>query len=275
MSARGLLLTAAALVAFAANSLLTRAAVGAHLIDPLAFGGIRFATGALLIGLIALRHPRPWGGSWAAALSLLVYVVPFSIGYGRVGAGVGALLLFGSVQATMIARAIASGHRPTLREWIGLSFALAGLVALVLPGARAPDSLGALLMVAAGVAWGVYSLLGRGGRDPVAATADNFVRLLPASLLLCAWGLHAQTPAVPGVLLAVASGAVASGLGYILWYAAIPHLTPSLAAIVQLAVPPIAALGGVLFLGESLSVRLVACGTAILGGVALAVTERR
>ncbi len=275
MGARGLLLTAMALLAFAGNSLLTRAAVGSHLIDPLAFGGIRFASGALLIGLIASRRARPWGGSWAAAAALLVYVVPFSLGYSRVGAGVGALLLFGSVQATMIARGLLQGHRPTLREWVGLCLAIAGLVALVLPGARAPDGLGAVLMIAAGIAWGAYSLLGRGARDPVAATADNFVRLLPASLLLAGYGLSVQTPAVPGVLLALASGAIASGLGYILWYAAIPYLTPSRAAIVQLAVPPIAALGGVLFLGESLSARLVACGTAILGGVALAVAGRR
>ena len=183
MTARGLLLTAVALVAFAANSLLTRAALGAHLIDPLAFGGIRFASGALLIGLIAARRARPWGGSWAAALALLAYVIPFSLGYGRIGAGVGALLLFGSVQATMIARGLVAGHRPTLREWAGLALAIAGLFALVLPGARAPDGLGALFMIAAGIAWGAYSLLGRGARDPVAATADNFVRLLPASLL--------------------------------------------------------------------------------------------
>lgn len=275
MTARGLLLTALAMIAFAGNSLLTRAGVGAHLIDPFAFGGVRFASGAALIGLIALRHPRPWGGSWAAALSLLVYVVPFSLGYGRVQAGVGALLLFGSVQATMIARGIVTGHRPSVREWTGLLLALAGLLALVLPGAKAPDGLGALLLIAAGVAWGAYSLLGRGARDPVAATADNFVRLLPASLALAVYGWSVQTPSTPGLLLALASGAIASGLGYILWYAAIPHLTPSRAAIVQLAVPPIAALGGVAFLGESLSLRLVACGTAILGGVALALTGRR
>jgi drug/metabolite transporter (DMT)-like permease len=275
MTARGLLLTALALLAFASNSLLTRAAVGAHLINPLAFGGLRFASGALLIGLIALRRARPWGGSWSAALALLGYVVPFSLGYGRVGAGVGSLLLFGSVQATMIARGLVAGHRPSVREWTGLALAIAGLLALVLPGARAPDGLGALFMILAGVAWGAYSLLGRGARDPVAATADNFVRLLPASLLLAVWGLSVQTPAVPGVLLALASGALASGLGYIVWYAALPHLTPSRAAIVQLAVPPIAALGGVLFLGESLSLRLAGCGAAILGGVALALTGRR
>ena len=275
MTARGLVLTAVALLAFAGNSLLTRAAVGAHLIDPFAFGGIRFASGAALIGLIAIRHPRPWGGGWMAALALLVYVVPFSLGYGRIGAGVGALLLFGSVQATMIARGLVSGHRPSLREWTGLLLAIAGLVALVLPGARAPDGLGALFMIAAGIAWGAYSLLGRGARDPVAATAGNFVRLLPASLVMAGYGLSVQTPAATGALLALASGAIASGLGYIVWYAAIPYLTPARAAIVQLAVPPIAALGGVLFLGETLSGRLVACGTAILGGVALAVSGRR
>lgn len=275
MTARGLLLTATALLAFAANSLLTRAAVGAHLIDPLAFGGIRFASGALLIGLIVARRPRPWGGSWAAALALLIYTVPFSLAYRRIGAGVGALLLFGTVQVVMIARGVVSGHRPSLREWAGLLVAVAGLVALVLPGARAPDGPGVLLMIAAGVGWGAYSLLGRGARDPAAATADNFVRMLPASLLLAGYGLSVQVPALPGVWLALISGAVASGLGYILWYAALPHLTPSRAAIVQLAVPPIAALGGVLFLGETLSPRLLGCGVAILGGVALAITGRR
>ena len=275
MTARGVLLTAVALVAFAGNSLLTRAAVGAHQIHPLAFGGIRFASGAVLIGLIALRHQRPWGGSWWAALALLTYAVPFSLAYGRVQAGTGALLLFGSVQATMIARGFIAGHRPAPREWLGLSLAGAGLLALVLPGARAPDGLGAALMITAGIAWGAYSLLGRGARDPVAATADNFVRLLPASVVLMGYGLSVQAPSSRGVLLALASGAIASGLGYIVWYAAIPHLTPARAAIVQLAVPPLAAFGGVIFLGESLSARQAACGTAILGGVALALSGKR
>ncbi|RKG75977.1 EamA family transporter [Corallococcus exercitus] len=279
------LLTLLALLGFAANSLLCRAALSggaARSIDAGSFTLVRLASGALVLALL-LRLRRggrgaPGHGSWASALALFVYAAGFSFAYVRIGAGVGALLLFGCVQLTMLAAGLARGERPRALEWAGLAVALAGLAGLTLPGASAPDAIGAGLMAAAGVAWGIYSLRGRGSTDPLAATAGNFVRSVPLALalVLLARALDAAPPpSSKGLLLAVTSGALASGVGYSLWYAALPHLSSARAAVVQLCVPVIAAVGAVLLLGEPLTQRLLLGGTALLAGVLLSLRAKQ
>ncbi|MFL5357116.1 DMT family transporter [Archangium sp.] len=276
-------LTVLALLGFAANSLLCRAALGdgAWRIDAASFTTLRLVSGALVLGLLLRARGGGGGvrrGSWGSAVALFAYAAGFSLAYVRISAGVGAVLLFGCVQATMLGVGLFRGERPRVLEWVGLAMALGGLIVLRLPGATAPDPLGATLMAGAGVAWGVYSLRGRGNADPLAATAGNFLRSVPLTLGLSALALltlgrpHA-TPS--GVGLAVASGALASGVGYSLWYAALPHLTAMRAAVVQLSVPVVAALGGVLLLGESLTARLVGAGSALVGGVLLTLLARQ
>jgi drug/metabolite transporter (DMT)-like permease len=278
-AARTIALTAAALAGFAANSLLCRAALRPGEADAATFTTLRLATGTLTLWLLAarLRVPILRAGSWPAALALFAYAAPFSFAYLRIGAGVGALLAFGAVQTTMIAWALRSGERPPPVEWAGIVLALGGLVALVAGGLTAPDPAGAALMLAAGTAWGVYSLLGRASRHPpLVTTAGNFMRALAMSVLLsgaaAAWRPAHLT--ARGALLATASGAVSSGIGYSLWYAALRGLSATRAAVVQLSVPLLAAAGGVLLLGETLTPRLLFSGAAIIGGVALAVTLR-
>jgi drug/metabolite transporter (DMT)-like permease len=271
------LLTCAALVAFAANSLLCRLALREGAADPAGFTALRLASGAAV--LLAVTHLRRSpsgrvGGGWGGAMALLIYAAAFSFAYVRLEAGVGALILFGFVQATMLAVGLRAGERFGTREVLGFLAAIAGLLGLTLPGASAPPLFSALWMAAAGVAWGVYSLLGRGAADPVAATAGNFLRsCLPlGALALAAAPSLSVTPR--GAVLAATSGALTSGLGYVAWYAAVRRLSRSQAAIVQLAVPALAALGGIALLGERWTWRLLACGTAILGGVALASARR-
>jgi drug/metabolite transporter (DMT)-like permease len=267
-------LAALAIVGFAANSLLCRAALGARAIDAAGFTAIRLASGAVVLWALA-RRPRG-GGSWASAAALAAYAVAFSIAYLRLPAGIGALVLFACVQATMIGWGVKKGERPGAAEWGGLAVAAAGLVVLARPGRAAPDAAGVALMAVAGVAWGVYSLRGRGATRPLATTADNFARTLPAAAGLAAVAAATHgAPSARGAALAVASGALASGVGYSLWYAALPGLRAAQAAIVQLAAPALAAAGGVAILGEPPTVRLVAGGGAVLGGVALAVWSRR
>jgi len=267
---------ALALVGFAGNSLLCRLALRGGEIDAASFTGVRLATGALALVLLAGRSAFR-RGSWLSALALFVYAAPFSFAYLRLGAGVGSFILFASVQATMLGTAIAVGERPSPRVWLGLVIAVAGLVALTLPGAAAPDPLGSALMIVAGIAWGIYSLRGRGGADPLAATAGNFARSLPLAALLVAGALLAQAPlsATPrGLALAAASGALASGVGYSLWYAALRVLRATTAAVLQLVVPVLAAGGAVVLLAEPVTGRLLLSGAAITGGVALALTRR-
>jgi drug/metabolite transporter (DMT)-like permease len=268
-------LTGLALLAFASNSLLARAALRGHLMDAGTFTLVRLASGALVLGLLAARTHSPRAvlrsGSLAAAAALFAYAIAFSLAYLRLDAGTGALILFGAVQVTMIGWGMATGHRPSTLQWLGLVVALAGLVVLVAPGLRAPDPVGAALMALAGVAWGVYSLRGRGAQDPVAANAANFVRSVPFAIV-AALALSASWQASgSGLALAATSGAITSGLGYAAWYAALPGLTPLRAAVLQLAVPVLAALGGVVLLGESLTLRLAGAGAVVLGGIALAV----
>jgi drug/metabolite transporter (DMT)-like permease len=272
-------LAGAALVCFAANSLLCRAALGAGRADPGTFTAVRLASGAVAVAalLAARRRARPSGGSWGGALSLLVYAVAFSLAYVRIRAGVGALVLFAFVQASMVGYGVATGARLGPRGWAGALLAIAGLAWLTLPGAGAPDAGGVGLMALAGVAWGVYSILGRRAVDPLATTADHFVRAAPVGLLfLLAFARDGSAHATPaGLALAAASGAIASGMGYALWYAVLPALGAARAGTLQLAVPVLAAAGAALFLGERVTARLVGAGLAILAGVALSVAPRR
>jgi drug/metabolite transporter (DMT)-like permease len=269
--------TAAALVCFALNSLLCRLALRSGSIDPASFSAIRLGSGALALVLLVRAGGGHVGGSWTSAASLFAYAVPFSFAYLRLTAGTGALILFGSVQASMIGWGLWRGEHPRAGEWLGLALSLGGLVALVLPSLTAPPPGSAALMALAGAAWAAYSLQGRGARDPLGANAGNFLRTVPAIALVTA--VAAVGPGVrasgSGVGLAVVSGAICSGAGYAVWYAALRGLTRTRAAIVQLAVPVLAAAGGVALLGESVSLRLVASGAAILSGVALAIASGR
>jgi len=275
-SARTVTWTALALIAFAANSLLCRRALGHTPMDAVSFSTIRLTAGAATLVLVARSTRSPGaglGGSWFGAALLFLYAVPFSLAYVELGAASGALILFGAVQATMLAAALSSGERPHPVQWAGLLLALGGLVFLVMPGLTAPSPAGCALMILSGFSWGVYSIQGRGTPDAVADNAGNFLRALPlaagASVLMHA---HAAWSA-EGALLAVISGALTSGLGYVAWYAALTGLTATSAASVQLAVPVIAAAGGVALLGETLTARLVLSAIAILGGVGLALTR--
>ncbi len=266
---RVLALTTAALIGFAANSLLCRLALRDGAIDALSFTAIRIVSGALfLIALMVLQHKRI-AGNWISALALATYAVAFSLAYAALSAGTGAVILFGCVQFTMIAVGLAHNERPAPLAWLGLSIGLVALIALVAPGISAPPLLSALLMTVAGIAWAAYSLRGRGAGDAIANTAGNFLRASPlvVAMLLFQTDPHLTTP---GVIYALLSGVVASGIGYVLWYTALPDLSAFHAATVQLAVPVVAALGGILLLGESLTLRLVLAGSAILGGIILA-----
>jgi drug/metabolite transporter (DMT)-like permease len=281
---RTALFTSAALACFAANSLLCRLALAAppaDRIDAGSFTAIRLATGAVaLLALVAVRDRallRPLPGSWGSALALVVYAVPFSFAYLRLGAGPGALLLFAAVQLTMLGWSLARGDGLRPLTIAGALIALAGLVWLTLPGDFAPDPLGAALMVAAGAAWGAYTLRGRSAQgDPTAVTAANFVRSLPAVPLmalvvtLADEGAFAAHVTVRGAALAAASGALASGGGYSFWYAALPRLGAQRAAVLQLLVPPLAAASAVVLLSEQPSARLVGSSAVILGGVLVA-----
>ena len=275
---RTLLLTIAALTAFAANSLLCRAALGSFAIDPASFTTLRIASGAAFLAIVsALRSERAEGKirpGLASVAALFIYMTGFSFAYTNLGAGTGALILFGAVQLTMFLTAVRSGERPAAREWIGVSLAALGLVLLVLPGLSAPSPLGAALMAAAGVGWGVYSLLGRRGRSALVATTRNFLYCVPLALLLSVIMLRSAHVTTRGVVLALASGVAASGLGYVIWYAALKNLSATRAATVQLAAPVLAAFGGVLFLDEVMTLRLSGTAVLILGGIGLAVAAR-
>lgn len=267
------MLTALAMLAFAGNSLLCRAALAPGAIDPATFTLVRLASGAAALALLVRLRPgareKP-RGDWASAGALFAYAAAFSFAYVRLSAATGALLLFAAVQVTMIAAGLAAGDRPGARGFTGLLIALAGLATLLLPGATMPPPGAAALMLGAGVAWGAYSLRGRGAADPLALTAGNFLRAVPAALVLGLLLQGGSPPRPAGVALAVASGALASGVGYALWYTALRGLTATRAATVQLSVPVIAAFGGVVLLGEAITPRLLVGAAAVLGGIALA-----
>ncbi|MEO5657779.1 MAG: DMT family transporter [Nitrospiria bacterium] len=278
MSSRTAVLTVGALIAFAANSVICRLALGDDTIDAASFSTIRLTSGAVtLLVIAAMAGPGRSGrgrGNWTSASLLFGYAITFSFAYLSLSAGTGALILFGAVQATMILAALRSGEQPHVTEWAGLLLAVAGLVYLVLPGLAAPSPAGSALMVVAGICWGVYSLRGRGVVDPLAETTGNFVRSVPlvaATSLVTLPGLHLSAA---GILLAVLSGAAASGVGYVVWYAALRGLTATRAAMVQLCVPVLAAVGGVIVLSERPSPRLVLAAALILGGIGLATVGR-
>lgn len=275
------LLTTLAMVAFASNSLLNRLALGQQAIDPTSYTTIRLTSGAVLLFLIASRPSRQkkngnvtLGGSGISAAWLFLYAITFSFAYLSLSAGTGALILFGSVQVTMLLVALQRGERPHALEWMGLCLALGGLVYLVFPGLAAPSLLGSALMMIAGIAWGFYSLRGRGSQNPLADTAGNFVYAVPMVLVILLIAFRNVRISTNGILLATLSGALASGVGYVIWYAALRGLTTTRAAIVQLSVPVIAAWGGVVLLSETISTRLLLAGVLILGGIGLSVLSR-
>lgn len=276
-AARTLVLTALAMVAFAGNSLLCRIALKETGIDAASFTTIRLVSGALVLWLIVRSRGGECSGrgNWASALALFAYAAGFSFAYVSLTAATGALLLFGAVQATMIGHGICAGERLRGPQLAGLALALAGMVGLLLPGLSAPPLAGSLLMLGAGVAWGVYSLRGKGGGDATRVTAGNFLRAAPIAVALSLVTIGGASLDSAGVGYAVASGALASGIGYAIWYMALPGLKSTHAATVQLSVPVIAALGGVVFLGEGLTLRLVLASAAVLGGIALVIVDRR
>jgi len=276
-TARTALLTTLAMLAFAGNSLFCRLALRDTEIDAASFTAIRLASGALVLAaLLMLRGKRPTaGGSWPMAAMLFAYAVCFSFAYRDLTAATGALLLFGAVQFTMTGYGLWTGERIRGLKLVGLLLALAGLVWLLLPGLAAPPPLAAALMLGAGAAWGVYSLLGKGAGDPTAATGGNFLRSLPFAAVLALTATTTAGAVDPtGALYAVLSGALTSGLGYVLWYAALPRLRATSAATVQLSVPAIAALGGAVLLAEPVTVRLLVASVAVLGGIALTIRSK-
>lgn len=273
---RTLVLTALAMVAFAANSVLCRLALREGAIDAASFTAVRLVSGAVALGLILLLRDRSvkamaTQGNQGSALALFVYAAGFSLAYVELATGTGALLLFGAVQATMIGIGLYRGERLAPLQWLGLMLALAGLVALMLPGATAPPLAAAALMLVAGAAWGVYSLRGKGAADATAVTAGNFLRALIWLLPLALFAWPAQWPQGAGLVYAVLSGALASGAGYAIWYLALRGLVSSTAATVQLSVPVLAALAGVIWLDEAFTLRLLLASAAILGGIALVI----
>ena len=277
MSARVTFLVIVSILAFTANPLLARLAVVTREMDALGYTGVRLASGALALLLILLvQHRRANGaplriaGTWAGAASLFAYAITYSIAFLVVGAAVGSVILFAAVQIAILAWAIFKGDRPGPLEWAGLALAFASLVYLVSPGLVAPDPVGSALMIVSGLAWAAYTLIGRGSRAPVEDTAGNFIRLLPISAPLIIAGLFVQTPTTPGLVYAIVSGAISSGLGYAIWYAVLPSISRSRAAFVQLTVPALAAIGAVIFLSEPITLRLVLSSIGILGGAALA-----
>jgi len=286
-----IVLTALTMIAFAANSVLARLALGNDHIAAADYSLIRLAFGAAMLALLlkgrhALRLSQllSAGGNWLSAVSLLVYVVGFSYAYLALDTGLGALVLFACVQATMIGWSIAHGHRPVKLEWLGLTIAFSAFVFLVLPGSNSPDPVGTMLMIAAGIAWGAYSLRGAGSENALADTTGNFVRatllIIPFVVVLSLWRsgtfttIEAGQFTAYGLVLAAVSGALTSGIGYALWYRCLPHISSTKAAIVQLSVPAIATLGGTVFVSETVTVRLIVCSICILGGVAIAISAR-
>lgn len=279
MTFRLFALTLFAMLAFAGNSLLCRIALKQTDIDPTTFVAIRIVSGALMLWLVlALRRQSArLEGTWAGALALLAYAMAFSYAYTHIPAGTGALLLFGAIQISMILYGLAIGERLSPLQCAGMALAVTGLVALMLPSADAPPVFYGFLMILSGVAWSIYSLLGRGAKNPAAATAGNFIRAAPVALalLLAQFVMSHVRIDIPGAAYAVASGAVTSGLGYILWYAALKQLSVTRAATVQLSVPVLAALGGTLFMDEPLTALLVAASALVLAGVSLVIAAKR
>lgn len=282
---RTLVLTALTMMSFAANAVLCRAALQVAGTDPGRFTALRIVAGAvslsLIVTLVERRRLPGWRESWFAAVALVIYAAGFSYAYQILPAGVGSLILIGAVQATMISYGLWRGEKLHVLQTLGLLLALGGLVSLLLPGLSAPPLAGAVLMGIAGIGWGAYSLRGRGSKDPTCATAGNFVWGAPLAIAVGLIGPWITSPGVPmhdGALAtwaAIISGAITSGLGYIVWYRVLPQLAATEAATCQLSVPVLTATGGVLFLGETMTWRLLLCSIAILGGIGLVIAGQR
>ncbi|CAA6808247.1 MAG: Permease of the drug/metabolite transporter (DMT) superfamily [uncultured Thiotrichaceae bacterium] len=271
------LLTVITMLAFAGNSVLCRIALKHTPIDAASFTSIRLISGAIVLWLIVsfFRRGSTGKGNWISAFALFAYAAGFSFAYISLTAATGALLLFGAVQATMIGYGLLSGERFNKQQLVGLVLSLAGLVGLLLPGLSAPPLMGSVLMLTAGIAWGVYSLRGKSGGDPTRVTAGNFLRATLFTVILSAALISNTNLDIAGVGYAIASGAVASGMGYALWYFVLPELKAANAATVQLSVPVIAALGGIILLGEPVTMRFVLASLAILGGIALVIRSKQ
>jgi len=271
--------TSLALIAFASNSILCRLALGANTIDAASFTAIRLLSGVVVLAIILSLSPSNGSpkalGSWRASVMLFLYAITFSYAYLLLDTGTGALILFASVQITMILVDLISGNRPRPMEWLGMIVAFLGFVYLISPGVSAPSPIGLLLMVIAGISWGFYTLAGRGSSRPLADTTFNFIRTLPlvAALLLVSFPYTALS--TTGIWLAVLSGGIASGIGYSIWYMALGGLSATQAAVVQLIVPVIAAVGGVLFAAEPLHFKLVLASATRLGGVLMVILGKQ
>jgi drug/metabolite transporter (DMT)-like permease len=270
------MLTGLAMLAFAGNSLLCRLALKNTAIDAASFTSIRLVAAAITLWLLVRAGNKSVlaGGNWLSVLALFAYAAGFSFAYINLTAATGALLLFGAVQITMVSYGIAKGERLLGLQLMGLTLALGGLVGLLLPGLAAPPLVSSVLMIGAGMAWGVYSLRGRGAGDPAVITAGNFLRTIPVTLTLSLVMVHHVSLDSSGIIYAILSGAVTSGMGYAIWYKALPALQATHAATVQLSVPVIAALGGIILLGETLTLRFVLASLAILCGIAMVIFEK-
>jgi drug/metabolite transporter (DMT)-like permease len=277
MKPRVFVLTLLAMIAFASNSLLCRAALRDTGIDAASFTLARILSGAITLWLILKlrRSTSSRAGDWISAFALFAYAAAFSFAYNTLAAGTGALLLFGAVQATMILWGLHKGERFDALQIIGFAVAIAGLIVLVLPGLSAPPLVGSVLMLTAGLAWGVYSILGTGNRDAIAATMGNFLRAVPFAVLASVIAVRNARLDSLGVTYAIVSGAITSGLGYVIWYSILPRIKASSAAVVQLSAPVIAATGGILLLSEPITLRYVIASIATLGGILLVIIERR
>lgn len=276
---RTLIFTILALIAFAANSILCRIALHDELIDPASFTSIRLISGAIALLMLFYiskpRHQSSSKGSWTSGVILFLYAVTFSFAYISLDTGTGALIAFAMVQITMITSALFQGEKMTSAEWIGVILAFSGLVYLVLPGVSAPSLTGLLLMIISGTAWGLYTLRGKSSQNPLGDTAFNFLRALPFVIILLLFSIDNVKAEPQGIILAVVSGALTSGIGYTIWYMALKGLSAFQASIVQLIVPVIAAAGGVVFLAEIISSRLIFASLLILGGLAIAILKRK
>ncbi len=272
-----IIFTGLALIAFAANSVLARLALGNETIDAASFTIIRLLSGSLvLIVIITITRSTglPGKGSWSASLMLFLYAITFSYAYISLGTGTGALILFGAVQITMILLSYISGVRLHVAEWVGVGIAFTGFVYLILPGVTTPSVIGFLLMTVAGIAWGIYTLKGRGSKNPLRDTASNFIRTTPLVILLAIATINNSHYTTEGILLALLSGGITSGIGYTLWYIALAGLSVTQAAVLQLLVPVIATVGGVVFVSEVITSRLTISGIMVLGGILMVILGR-
>lgn len=274
-----ILLTALALIAFAANSVLGRMALGNSFIDASGFTSIRLISGTailLLIIQINNKNSKPvTKGKWISALLLFIYAISFSYAYNLLDTGTGALILFGAVQISMILISLFNGKKLHFTEWIGVFIAFIGFIYLILPGVTAPSLKGFLLMSVSGIAWGVYSIKGQASTNPLYDTAYNFLKSLPFVAVILLLTFKTEHYTLKGILLAIISGSITSGIGYTIWYMALKGLTSVQAAVVQLLVPVIAAFGGVIFIAEIITTRLTMASVLILGGVLIVVLGRK